>query len=110
MIQTSGPVRRRPAARMSFGFPLLIHYFVSRLARHMQKRIKSIPKESMKTLVNADWPGNVRELENFIERCLILTQGDHLQVPRSKLKRSAVRTAGAGVHSKKPSGKQLAMR
>ena len=40
----------------------------------------------METLVNAGWPGNVRELENFIERCVILTQGDELNVPRTELK------------------------
>jgi formate hydrogenlyase transcriptional activator len=42
--------------------------------------------------VNADWPGNIRELENFIERCVILTQGDELNVPRTELRRSAGRT------------------
>jgi|SRR5580704_11101013 transcriptional regulator of acetoin/glycerol metabolism len=27
------------------------------------------------------WPGNVRELQNFIERAVILTKGDILQIP-----------------------------
>jgi len=49
----------------------------------------------MDALVNADWPGNIRELENFIERCVILTQGDELNVPRVELKRSDVRTVVA---------------
>jgi formate hydrogenlyase transcriptional activator len=48
----------------------------------------------MEALVNADWPGNIRELENFIERCVILTQGDELNVPRAELNRSAGRTVG----------------
>ena len=73
--------------------PLLIHYFVSRLSRRMQKHIKSIPKHAMEMLVNFDWPGNVRELENFIERCVILTPGEELQVPRTELKTSPIRTA-----------------
>jgi formate hydrogenlyase transcriptional activator len=51
----------------------------------MQKHIKSIPKQAMEALVNAPWPGNVRELQNFIERCVILTQGDELKVPRAEL-------------------------
>ena len=34
--------------------------------------------------MNADWPGNIRELENFLERCVILTQGDELNVPRRR--------------------------
>lgn len=73
--------------------PLLVHYFVSRLAGRMQKRIKSIPKLAMEALTNAPWPGNVRELENFIERAVILSQGEELNIPISELKRSSVRSA-----------------
>ena len=58
----------------------------------MQKRIRSVPKHAMEALVNADWPGNIRELENFIERCVILTQGEELNVPRSELRKSGART------------------
>ena len=49
----------------------------------------------MELLVTSDWPGNVRELENFIERCVILTQGDELHVPRTELRRSSSRTPAA---------------
>ena len=45
--------------------------------------------------MNADWRGNIRELENFIERCVILTQGDELNVPRAELNRSSGRTVVA---------------
>jgi formate hydrogenlyase transcriptional activator len=87
------PIEVPPLRERREDIPLLIHYFVSRLSRRMQKRIKAIPKPAMEALVNADWPGNVRELENFIERCVILTQGDELKVPRAELKRAATRTA-----------------
>ena len=46
----------------------------------------------MEALIASDWPGNIRELENFIERCVILTQGDELNVPRTELRRSAERS------------------
>jgi formate hydrogenlyase transcriptional activator len=59
----------------------------------MQKRVKSVPKQAMEALVNADWPGNIRQLENFIERCVILTQGDELNVPRIELTCSAASAA-----------------
>jgi formate hydrogenlyase transcriptional activator len=92
------PIEIPPLRERREDIPLLIHYFVARLSRRMQKRIKSIPKHALDTLVNAPWPGNVRELENFIERCVILTQGDELKVPRAEiksaeLKRSSTRTA-----------------
>ena len=75
------PLRERPG-----DIPLLVHYFVSRLARRMQKSIKTIPKSAMEALATAAWPGNVRELENFIERAVILTQGSELNVPIGELK------------------------
>jgi formate hydrogenlyase transcriptional activator len=40
----------------------------------------------MEILANASWPGNVRELENLIERAVILTQGEELNVPMAELK------------------------
>src|ERR1700731_2645239 len=72
------PIEIPPLRERREDIPLLAHYFVLRLSRQMQKRIKSVPKEAMEALVNHDWPGNIRELENFIERCVIFTQGDEL--------------------------------
>ena len=63
----------------------------ARASRQMQKRIRSVPKQAMEALVNADWPGNIRELENFIERCGILTQRNELNVPRAELKKAVSR-------------------
>ncbi len=90
------PIEIPPLRERREDIPLLVHYLVSRLSRRMDKRIRSISKRAMDTLVNADWPGNVRELQNFIERCVILTQGDELHVPRTELKRSPLRTAATG--------------
>ena len=83
------PIEIPPLRERREDIPLLVHYFVLCHARQMQKRIKSVPKQAMEVLVNADWPGNIRELENFIERCVILTQGYELNVPRAELRRSA---------------------
>jgi len=86
------PIEIPPLRERREDIQLLVHFFVSRLSRRMQKRIRSVPRPAMEALVNADWPGNIRELENFIERCVILTQGDELNVPRAELNRSAGRT------------------
>jgi len=89
------PIEIPPLRERREDIQLLVHFFVSRLSRRMQKRIRSVPRPAMEALVNADWRGNIRELENFIERCVILTQGDELNVPRSELTRSAGRTVVA---------------
>src|SRR5262252_7466659 len=86
------PIEIPPLRKRREDIQLLVHFFVSRLSRRMQKRIRSVPKHAMEALVNADWPGNIRELENFIERCVILTQGDELNVPRAELKKAGVRS------------------
>ena len=83
------PIQIPPLRERREDIPLLVHYFVSRHAREMQKRIKFVPRQAMEALVNADWPGNIRELENFVERCVIFTQGNELKVPRAELRCSA---------------------
>jgi len=87
------PIEIPPLRERREDIPLLVNYFVSRHSREMQKCVKSVPKQAMEALVNADWPGYIRELENFIERCVIFTQGDELNVPRAELRRSAASAA-----------------
>jgi len=90
------PIEIPPLRERREDISLLVHYFVLRASRQMQKRIRSVPKQAMDALANADWPGNIRELENFIERCVILTQGEELNVPRAELKRAATRSFASG--------------
>jgi transcriptional regulator with PAS, ATPase and Fis domain len=59
---------------------LLIYYF---LQQHCQKKdlpLKKISKAALNVLQVYDWPGNVRELQNVMERLVILTDGDEIQV------------------------------
>jgi len=49
----------------------------------------------MEALTNNAWPGNVRELANFIERAVILTRGEELQVPMGELLASSSRSVAA---------------
>jgi formate hydrogenlyase transcriptional activator len=93
------PIEIPPLRERREDIPLLVHYFVLRHSRQMQKRVKSVPKQAMEALVNADWPGNIRELENFIERCVIFTQGDELNVLRGELKKASVRSVASAAPS-----------
>ena len=65
---------------------LLVRYFAQKHARRMNKRIETIPVETMTALSRYHWPGNIRELENLIERSVILSQGPDLRVPLGELK------------------------
>jgi formate hydrogenlyase transcriptional activator len=101
------PIEVPPLRQRHEDIPLLVHYFVLRASRQMQKRIRSVPKQAMEALVNADWPGNIRELENFIERCVILTQGDELNVPRAELKRAVSRPVAPGASTFEDAERQV---
>jgi len=79
------PIRIPPLRERREDIPLLVRFFVHKLARRMQKRIETIPAAAMKTLINWEWPGNIRELENFVERAVILTRGRSLEVPIAEL-------------------------
>jgi formate hydrogenlyase transcriptional activator len=87
------PIEIPPLRERREDIPLLVHYFVSCHSRQTQRCVKSVPKQAMEALVNADWPGNIRQLENFIERCVILTQGDELNVPLAELRHSTASAA-----------------
>jgi len=65
--------------------PLLVRYFVQKFARRLNKRIATVPTETMNVLMKADWPGNVTELEDFIQRAVILTEGSTLQASLTEL-------------------------
>ena len=73
--------------------PALVRYFTQTAARRMNKRIETIPAETLDALCAYDWPGNVRELENFVERAVILSEGPELRAPLADLRAAAARAA-----------------
>ena len=89
------PIEIPPLRERREDIPLLVHYFVLRHSRQMQKRVKTVPKQAMEALVSADWPGNIRQLENFVERCVIFTQGEELNVPYAELKKVSDRSTAS---------------
>jgi len=65
------PLRERPD-----DIPILVDYFVTRLARRMGKRIRQIDKRTLDAMLQYSWPGNIRELQNVIERGVILADSE----------------------------------
>lgn len=56
--------------------PLLIDFFLKKLAEQKHQNIKKIERSAMQIFVDHDWPGNVRELHNTIERIVVLSDGE----------------------------------
>lgn len=46
----------------------------------MSRQINLVTKPALKLLYDYDWPGNVRELENTIERCMILSETNNIDL------------------------------
>lgn len=60
--------------------PLLVNHFVSKYCNEMGKPVLGVNNESMKKLINYDWRGGVRELENIIERAIIFSANDLIEI------------------------------
>jgi nitrogen regulation protein NR(I) len=56
--------------------PLLVNYFLKKIASSQKQPPKSISEEALEFLIQHSWPGNVRELENVIQRAIVVTKGD----------------------------------
>jgi formate hydrogenlyase transcriptional activator len=74
------PLRERPE-----DIPLLVRHFARDYARRMNRKIKVIPSAAMDALVRYSWPGNIRELQNLVERAVILSAGERLEVRVSEI-------------------------
>ena len=83
------PIEIPPLRERREDIPLLVSYFVSKLCRRMRKQITSISREAMELLTDCPWKGNVRELANFIERAVIVTRSEELEIPTASLPASS---------------------
>ena len=75
---------------------LLIRHFSTKFATEAGKGTPRFSDEALQTLRNYHWPGNIRELENVVQRLVIMTDGDLIEVPDlpSLMRFSALRETG----------------
>jgi len=60
--------------------PQLARHFVATLSAEHGKRPKELSPEVLDLLTGLPWPGNVRELRNIIERLVIMTPGERIEI------------------------------
>jgi DNA-binding NtrC family response regulator len=76
-----------PPLRMRDGdIPLLVGYFVKRLAKQYACDAKMVSSETMDALCKHSWPGNVRELENLLHRAFLFSEGPDLVFDLAELR------------------------
>lgn len=97
------PISLPPLRERQEDIPLLANHFLKVYNERRNKRIKGFTPEALRMLVDFHWPGNVRELENIIDRMVIMSDCDVIDVEhvpiyivgnRVCFKITAARTAG----------------
>jgi DNA-binding NtrC family response regulator len=58
--------------------PPLARHFLVRYSEENRRDAPELTSDILKPLMAYDWPGNVRELENYIERAVVLANGQEL--------------------------------
>jgi len=76
----SFPIIIPPLRQRKGDILVLAEHFVSVFNEKLSKNIKGFTKRALKLIYEYDWPGNIREMENTIERCIIITESDVIDV------------------------------
>ncbi len=74
------PITMPPLRERREDIPLLVAFYVKKIARRLGKDNPIVPKLMMDDLLHYHWPGNVRELENILERAVIISSGPKLRM------------------------------
>jgi DNA-binding NtrC family response regulator len=60
--------------------PMLLAHFLELFCTENSKPLRMFLPSAMKLLMDYDWPGNVRELENVVERAVVLSTQERMDV------------------------------
>ena len=69
------PLRERPE-----DIPQLIQHFIDKTRKRLGSEVDGVSPAAGRALQAYSWPGNVRELENFIERAMVMTGGETIEL------------------------------
>lgn len=74
------PIVSIPLRERKEDLSLLVEHFVNKYSAKAGKKIDAISQKTLKIFQQYNWPGNVRELENIIERAVIISTGNKLEI------------------------------
>jgi transcriptional regulator with PAS, ATPase and Fis domain len=72
------PIQLPPLRSRREDIPLLVDHFLAVYNRSNERNVTSVHRDALEALKSYSWPGNVRELQNYIERAVILADGNEL--------------------------------
>ena len=78
------PLRERPEDIIT-----LAEHFLTLLCKREGRSPLQLSPTAKKNLTEYQWPGNVRELENYLEKALIFSPGETLELPPLRVRQAA---------------------
>jgi len=74
------PIKLPPLRERKEDIPILAQFFLKKICEREGIEEKKLTPQAMEALINYPWPGNIRELENLIERLVILSENNTIDV------------------------------
>ena len=76
----SFPIFIPPLRQRRSDILVLAEHFIEEFNLKLGKKMNGFTKKALKLIYEYDWPGNIREMENTIERCLIISDKEIIDV------------------------------
>jgi formate hydrogenlyase transcriptional activator len=77
------PVSIPPLRERREDIPPLADHFLAQAAAKLKRRHLKLGRQSLERLLEYSWPGNVRELQSLIDRAVILSTGDTVEIDKA---------------------------
>jgi DNA-binding NtrC family response regulator len=74
------PVTIPPLRQRRNHIQKIAEYLTDKISRRLGKEAKKLSKASLEILLTYSFPGNIRELENMLERGIILSKGQEIEI------------------------------
>jgi PAS domain S-box-containing protein len=74
------PIRIPSLRERKEDIPILLNHFIKKYSAKLSKKIKTVSQQALVSLQTYDWPGNIREMENVVERAIIISNNESLDL------------------------------
>ena len=74
------PIQLPPLKDRMEDIPILAEHFLGKFNKRLGLNVTGITQDALDLLMNFEWNGNVRQLENTIERAMVLTNDEYIDI------------------------------
>ena len=69
-----------PLRKRKEDIPILVQHYLKQYGEKYHSTVKGLSPKTMNVLLDYSWPGNIRELKNLIEKLVILSKCEHIEI------------------------------